>query len=174
MCGTGGGFNPNACTPHSNSLARGSHSKPHALQCIAAQDGTWHRGTPGRGQVSLPPTPRDRHPDPGMDATPPRCPRCAGRWPPPSIWGQAGDRSGQPSSAKCEGQPSPRPVVALQACILGLQMSMCCPHVSRTPPSPGTKLLRGGPLLLPRLSVPPPPGVMCGQGHHFCPILFFT
>lgn len=61
------------------------------------------------------------------------------------------------------------------ACILGLQMSMCCPHVSRTPPSPGTKLLRGGPLLLPRLSVPPaPPGVMCGQGHHFCPILFFT
>lgn len=137
MCGTGGGFNPNACTPHSNPLARGSHSEPHALQCIAAQDGTWHRGTPHR----------DRHPDPGMDATPPRCPRCTGRWPPPSTWGQAGDRSGQPSSAKWEGQPSPRPVVALQA--FGLQTSMCCPHV-RTPPSPGTKLRRQA------FCVPPP------------------
>lgn len=132
MCGTGGGFNPNACTPHSDPLARGSHSEPHALQCIAAQDGTCHRGTPHR----------DRHPDPGMDATPPRCPRCTGRWPPPSTWGQAGDRSGQPSSAKWEGQPSPDLWLPCRhsACILGLQTSMCCPHV-RTPPSPGTKLL---------------------------------
>lgn len=85
------------------------------------------RARPGN---SLPPTPRDRHPDPGMDATPPRCPRCAGRWPPPSIWGQAGDRSGQPSSAKCEGQPSPRPVVALQA--FGLHPWLANEHVLST------------------------------------------
>lgn len=166
MCGTGGGFNPNACTPHSDPLARGSHSEPHALQCIAAQDGTWHRGTP--------------HPETGTLTQewmplPPGVRDALGGGPLPPHGGRLG--TDPASQAVSSGRASLHPDLWLpcrhSACILGLQTSMCCPHV-RTPPSPGTKLLRGSPLLLPRLSVSPPPGVMCGQGHHFCPILFFT
>lgn len=73
-----------------------------------------------------------------------------------------GDRPHQPSSAEWEGQPSP---CRHQACILGLQMNMCCPRVTRrAPPSPGTKLPCGSTPLLPRLPVsprPPPQGVIC-------------
>lgn len=179
MCGTGGGFNPNACTPHSNSLARGSHSKPHALQCIAAQDGTWHRGTPGRGQVTV----SHPHPETGTLTQewmphPPGVGDALGGGPLPPHGGRLG--TDPASQAVPSGRASLHPDLWLpcrhSACILGLQMSMCCPHVSRTPPSPGTRLLRGGPLLLPRLPVSPrpTPGVICGQGYHFCAILFFT
>lgn len=132
------------------------------------------RARPGN---SLPPTPRDRHPDPGMDATSPGVRDVLGGGPLPPHGGRLG--TDPASQAVPSGRASLHPDLCLpcghSACIHGLQMSMCCPHVSRTPPSPGTKLLRGGPLLLPRIPVSPsPPGVMCGQGHHFCPILVFT
>lgn len=95
------------------------------------------RGGALQGEQSPSHTPRARHPDPGMDARP------------PLHMGQAGDRSHQPSGAKWEGQPSPSQTGGCPAGIHGLQMSMCCPRVTRTTPSPGTKLPRGGPPLLP-------------------------
>lgn len=172
MCGTGGGFNANACTPHSNYLARGSHSQPHTLQCIAAQDGTWHRGTPGRGRGSRPPTPRDRHPDPGMDATPPTCPRFAGRWPPPSTWGQIWPAKqcqvGGPAFTQTCGCPAGIRLASL-ACKSACAVHMSVEHPQALGPSCCVAAHSCSPGIL-----CPSPRCDVRQGHRFGPILFFT